>query len=53
MKFNIQEIQAVTTSRDLIYLVFKKKIHRQNNKNSLRQVDIPLFLLANCLVSFV
>jgi len=36
IKFNIQEIQVVKNSQDLISSVFSLKIHRQNIKNALR-----------------
>jgi len=35
-KFNIQENQVVKNSQDYISSVFSLKIHRQNNKNTLR-----------------
>jgi len=40
-KFNIQENQVVKNSQDHISSVFSLKIHRQNNKNTLRWADIP------------
>jgi len=36
IKFNIQENQVVKNSQDHISSVFSLKIHRQNNKNTLR-----------------
>jgi len=37
-------MQVVKTSQDLISLFFQK-FHRQNNKHSLRQADIPTCFL--------